>query len=325
MTAAHALGLMAGLVPSMLRVVRKIQQGGFPNRIWHHGITPGDNLLLATACREMRKRRADKIWVLSPFPEFFPKSDVAAVLPISEVAIRFLWRTGRLPRPELLSYGRDDRKLQRTFPLKRHIIAEVCAQAGLTGEIALRTSLELTHAQKQEGRIAPNQIAIQSSGLAASFPMRNKEWFVERFQKVIRCLGASFTIIQLGSKDDPRLDGVRDLRGKTSPIQAAAVISASKLFIGLEGFLAHLARAVDTRSVIIYGGRTPPEHSGYICNENLFTPMPCAPCWQWSSCEFDRACMKQITVERVVRACYVQLEKFGYPLEVATDWLEPAT
>jgi hypothetical protein len=309
----------------MLRIAREIQQKGVPNRILLFGESLGDNLLLAAVCRELRKRGTDRIWVLSPCPEFFGKSDVANVLPIAEVAIKFLWRAGLIVRPEAIRYGRDAAEPQRTLPLNGHIIAEMCARAGITGEVDLRTSLELTDAQKKEGRIGFNQIAIQSSGLAANFPMRNKEWFVERFQEVAGCLGRSFAIIQVGSKNDPPLYGAHDLRGKTSPIQAAGILSASKLFIGLEGFLAHLARAVNTRSVIVYGGRTPPEHSGYICNSNLFTPMSCAPCWHWSHCDFDRACMKQITVETVVRACYAQLEKFGTPLEVAKARLQPST
>jgi len=34
----------------------------------------------------------------------------------------------------------------------------------------------------------------------------------------------------------------------------------------------HLARAVDCRAVIVYGGRERPEISGYICNKILSPP-----------------------------------------------------
>ena len=328
MTRARAVTLMSGLAPSLLRVVREIQQRGFPERILFHGVAPGDNLLLAAVCRELRKRGARKLWILSPFPGFFSKSDVVTVLPLDEVAIKFLWRTRLIVRPERIDYGYPecgDYKLQRTMPLERHIIAEMCARAGVEGEVDLRTNLELTDSQKRDGSIASNQIAIQSSALAAAYHMDNKQWFVERFQQVSRTLCRNFAVIQLGSKNDPLLDGAHDLRGETSPIQAAGIISASKLFIGLEGFLAHLARAVNTRSVIIYGGRTPPQHSGYICNVNLFTQMSCSPCWNWSRCDFDRACMKHITVESVLQGCYRQLEKLGAPLELATTWVQPRT
>jgi hypothetical protein len=105
MTSAHALRLAAGLTPSMLRVVREIRQKGVPNRILLFGESLGDNLLLAAVCRELRKRGTDRIWVLSPCPEFFGEFDVSNVFPIAEVAIRFLWRAGLTVRPEAIGFG----------------------------------------------------------------------------------------------------------------------------------------------------------------------------------------------------------------------------
>jgi len=316
---------MSRLTPSLIRVIREIRRGGFPERILFHGVAPGDNLLLSAVCRELRKRGAKRIWIQSPFPELFSKRDVTTVLALSEPAIALLWRAGLIVRPGRVDYGCNDGELQRTLPIERHILAEMCARAGVAGEVELRTNLELTNRQKRVGHIASNQIAIQSSGLSANLPLRNKEWYAERFQQVSHVLCRNFTVVQLGSAKDPPLEGAYDLRGRTSLIQAAGVLSSSKLFIGLEGFLAHLARAVNTRSVIVYGGRAPPQHSGYICNSNLFTQISCSPCWNWSRCDFDRACMKQITVEAVLQASYKQLERFAQPLEVATAWVQPTT
>ena len=64
----------------------------------------------------------------------------------------------------------------------------------------------------------------------------------------------------------------------------------------------HMARAVDCPSVIVYGGRLRPDQIGYICNENLYTPMACAPCWREHRCDFDRACMDAITAPDVIAA-----------------------
>src|SRR5205823_6495421 len=149
----------------------------------------------------------------------------------------------------------------------------------------------LSESEKRTGKIAHRpQIAMQSSSLSARFPMRNKQWPAERFQTVADALKDEFDLVQVGASSDPPLTGALDLRG-TSVRQLAAILSASRLFIGLAGGLTHLARAVECRSVIVYGGREHPSQSGYSANENLYWSGPCAPCWQRNDCSYDRVCM----------------------------------
>jgi ADP-heptose:LPS heptosyltransferase len=148
--------------------------------------------------------------------------------------------------------------------------------------------------------------------------MKNKEWFQDRLQSVCDRLATDFRIIQIGAVSYPKLDGVVDMRGKTTIRQSAALLANAKAFIGLEGFLMHLARAVDCRSVIIYGGRIAPWQIGYIANENLYSAVECSPCWLRNRCDHDRKCMDQITVEQVLAAVRRQIQKHGTPLEVET-------
>jgi ADP-heptose:LPS heptosyltransferase len=145
-------------------------------------------------------------------------------------------------------------------------------------------------------------IAIQSSGLAARFPMRNKQWFPERFQEVVTRLQKDFKFIQLGAAGDPPLAGALDLRGRTSIRETAAVLANCRLYIGNVGLVMHLARAAECPSVIIFGGREAPWQSGYTGNINLYSPEPCAPCWLWNTCDFHRVCMEKITADHVVDA-----------------------
>jgi ADP-heptose:LPS heptosyltransferase len=114
---------------------------------------------------------------------------------------------------------------------------------------------------------------------------------------------------------DPPLKGALDLRGKTSLREAAAILSNSQLFVGLVGFLMHLARAVNCRSVVVYGGRETPDKTGYIANKNLVGVTPCSPCWEENKCDYDRECMKMISVETVVEAVMEQINHHGNPLE----------
>jgi len=119
------------------------------------------------------------------------------------------------------------------------------------------------------------------------------------------------------------LAGARDLRGNTTLREAAAILNRSLCFIGTSGLLVHLARAVECRSVVIYGGREHAWQSGYTCNENLESHLPCAPCWLWQDCDRDRECMKQITSDQVVAAVDRALARGGEPLAVDTAELAP--
>jgi hypothetical protein len=56
--------------------------------------------------------------------------------------------------------------------------------------------------------------------------------------------------------------------------------------------------------------------SGYSANENLYWNGACAPCWEANACDFDRACMKEITPEAVVAAATRLAELSGEPLLV---------
>jgi ADP-heptose:LPS heptosyltransferase len=197
----------------------------------------------------------------------------------------------------------------------------LCARAGITGRITLKPTFALTEQEQACGTFAENKVVIQSSGLAAIFPMRNKMWFPERFQGVVDHLRRDIEFVQLGSAADPELNNVLDLRGKTSIRQSASILHHARAYIGTVGFLMHLARAVECPSVIVYGGREAPWQSGYTGNINLYNGLPCAPCWRWNSCDFERKCMTDIRIADVVRAMRSLLSTSRGPLPVDTDEL----
>ena len=74
------------------------------------------------------------------------------------------------------------------------------------------------------------------------------------------------------------------------------------MYVGLEGMPMHMARAVNCPSVIVYGGRLRPDQIGYVCNENLYNPVECAPCWLDTRCDFGRNCLDTITTAAVIEA-----------------------
>lgn len=287
---------------------------GEPEIILYFGIAPGDDLLCTTVLRELRKRGQAKLWMLSNYPELFQgMNDATAVLPI------------RCPLSEALElkrrklrYCSHDTEADRSDPPKHHIIAELCKEAGITGEVALRPYLKLTPREESVGTFAKGKIVIQSSSLGCLVPMKNKQWDPDRFQVVVDELHNEFDFIQIGSERDPLLHRTADFRGQTSIREAAAILKHARLYIGSVGFLMHLARASDCPSVIIYGGREAPWQSGYIANANLYSALPCSPCWRYNECDYDRRCMSDIKAEDVVKTVHSHLNRPHEPLAVET-------
>lgn len=87
-----------------------------------------------------------------------------------------------------------------------------------------------------------------------------------------------YAIVQLGTSDDSAIEGITlDLRGKTSLSQAAQILKKAFCHVGTEGGLVHLARAMGTKSVVLFGP-TAPAFLGYPQNINL-TASDCSGCW----------------------------------------------
>jgi len=267
----------------------------------------GENVMCSAVARELRKRGTKTIWQLTPFADVFGGNPDVVAVP-ADFRLQRLCGMLRIPCVDL----------EYPTPPPRHFIVLMCAAAGVRGSVSLCPRIYLTDSEKREGKVTTRtQIAIQTSSLAARYPMLNKNWPHERFQIVANTLSAEFDFVQIGASSDPKLDGALDLRGKTTVRQSASILSQSRLFIGLASGVMHLARAVECRSVIVYGGREDPAKSGYSANDNLYWNGPCAPCWQRNDCDYDRRCMQDIVPENVVAAARRQADLFGAPLPVA--------
>lgn len=288
---------------------------GWPQKLIFYNSGIGDDLLCTTVARELRNRNIGGIWIGANHCDLFDGNPDAQAVPSSD------WRFGALA-PLLgaevtpLWYTKYDPDNDRDPEPPLHIAAMMCRAAGIKGPISIRPYLFLRHSEIAEGKIADNQIAIQSTAQAAATPLQNKEWLPERFQAVVNALSRRFNFVQLGAAGDPKLDNVIDLRGKTSLRRAAAVLRGSRLFVGLVGGLMHLARAVDCPAVIVYGGRERPEISGYVCNRNIVARPPCSPCWQRNRCEYGRACMTEIGADAVIAASEAALDSRSGELSI---------
>jgi hypothetical protein len=278
----------------------------------------GDDLLLGTVLHELHVRgyrrlavvsRLEDIFRHAPFGGTFINEDWAALRAVKRFGgrtINPIYYTRMVP-PEY------------DVPSSSHIITEMCRTSGLTGRVALRTYFYLTSEEKARGRLVENQVVIQCTSAESLNFSPLKQWYQERYQAVVDTLRSQVNFVQLGSAKDPLLEGALDLRGKTTIRESAAILANSRACLTYIGFLMHLARAVDCRAVIIFGGRERPDQAGYACNENLFTPLPCAPCWRRATSLHHLECMDKISTSDVVAAIERILAKGDAPLELAYE------
>ncbi len=294
---------------------------GIPRVLVEYGRGYGDSLLCSAVLHEFRRRGYSHLWTMSSCPEIFDGNpDVAKAVYYDSRWHRLTKLVGG--RSFVLEYARYDRGQDRSAVPDNHIIAVMCYLAGIRGNIEIRPYFYLTDQERTFGALLDRQVAIQVSGIGARLHMLNKEWYHERFQSVVNVLSKEFQFVQVGSPNDPPLQGVLDMRGRTSIRETGAILSQSLMFVGLVGFLMHLARSVDCPAVIVYGGREAPRQSGYICNENLITPLQCSPCWLWNTCQYDRECMRKIEADHVISAIRRMASRERSPLQVEKLHLE---
>jgi len=284
------------------RVAGQLVRHGRPPRLLLFGpMSLGDDLLCTAVLREAR-RRGQPFAMMTDRPELFAhNSDPSDLIPVDDYYAATLAHLGtRVVYPYYLGHSPESAD-RDVFP-PGHIIEEMCRVAGLTGEISLRPYLHLTPAERSAGAIHPRQIAVHSTGSAAAIPYANKEWGPQKFAEVARLLAPDFHLVQIGSANDPALPVQTDLRGKTALRATAAILANSLAFVGLEGFLVHLARAVECRAVVVFGGRSLPSTFGYTAHRNLIGPVSCSPCGLRNTCDRDRECMGVIAAATVAGA-----------------------
>jgi len=308
---------VAGRVASPFAGVVNRLRFGFPSRFIQGAGRIGDDLMCSTIFRELRKRSKRSLAVVTQNPSLFEKNpDVEKIIRQSDSRIS-RWGLAGLPITKLVHTGYDAAH-DLDLPPTEHVLIRMCRLAGVAGPVELRPYIFLSEAELAAGKLAENQVAIQSTGLGGPYPIQNREWYPQRFQELCAQLRSDVRVVQLGSSNDMKLEGAMDLRGRTNLRQSAAVLANSLVFIGLSGFLMHLARAVDCRSVIIYGGREKPAITGYVANKNLYHQVRCAPCWLRNSCEFNHKCMDMVSVDNVISATADQIGRYGTLLEVQT-------
>jgi hypothetical protein len=250
----------------------------------------------------MHRRGRTRVAMMTGWPELFENLPAPArTIPYQRRALKHIERAGvAVWCPRYTAAVAED-PLRLVFS-PGHFIESMCRSVGIEGPVEARPRVRLTAAEVGRWAHLRGSLVVQTSRANPRFAAPNKEWYLPHWPALAARLRGVAKLVQIGSRDDPPFAGAVDLRGATSLRDAAAILWNARLFLGLEGFLMHLARAVETRGVILFGGYTHPSASGYPENRNLFTALPCSPCGQPVHCDRGRACMRQISPEAVAAA-----------------------
>ena len=223
----------------------------------------GDNLLLSVILPELRNKYPNrKIIVETKFPTLFLNNPY-----VDWVTDKHLKTTSKFIKPKYRIFEDTSKSIYDQMQEYIPSTKEGYPQLFLTPD-----EIELHSEEYKYFVIAP-------SGKQA-FSANRKEWGIEKFQGLANKIkeNSEYQIIQIGGSDDELLEGVIDKRGRAIR-ESASVIKNSVAFIGLEGGLMHMAKAVDKDSVIIYGGFINPKVSEYKGNLNIVNLIECSPCF----------------------------------------------
>jgi heptosyltransferase-2 len=104
-----------------------------------------------------------------------------------------------------------------------------------------------------------------------------------------------------------------DLTGKTTLMEAAAVLRRCRLLITADSGLMHLAVAVGTKTISLFGSGIEKKWAPQGKNHLVINKRPeCSPCTRFGytpGCAFDVACLSAITVDEVVAAALTVLDR----------------
>jgi heptosyltransferase-2 len=175
------------------------------------------------------------------------------------------------------------------------------------------TELKISDERRSEARktLEENGIDLSKKVIAlgvGSTNSRAKRWLAGSYAELNDRLQTELNagVILVGSKDE--LDVSREvfeksekkpvvLTGKTNLSEAVAILSEIDLLVSNDMGLAHVAPAVGTKTIVIFGP-TNEKTTRPIGSEIIRKPVECSPC-MLRTCPIDHRCMTRISADEV--------------------------
>lgn len=138
----------------------------------------------------------------------------------------------------------------------------------------------------------------------------SKQWFPSQMSECADQLQGDYGlgVVLLGSKDDQPLaqevvalsrSKLVDLAGRTTLREAIGIIQNARIAVGPDTGLMHIAAALRTPVISLWGATSPRRTGPYGYGELVLQgKAPCVPC-QRRTCSIGRVCLQSITTEQI--------------------------
>ena len=227
--------------------------------------TMGDVVCATTLVRELKKERPNsEIYVFTdePYDELFTSNpDVHAVRPSTHWhwdQLYLEWASGNYDEAFFPYQARPEcnRWHQEEATRYQHLVDFYWHRMGFHRPIVDRecylcpSQADFLKASEHISTDVP-RIAIHSTTGVAT-----KDW--PYFNEVVEGLRtAGYGCVQVGARNDKRVNGAVDLRGRMGMLELAAFLSQCAVFLGLDSGVSYIADAMRTPTIIIQGSTSP--------------------------------------------------------------------
>ena len=251
---------------------------------------PGDALITANVIRCLKK--------------VFPKLRINCITPHPDL-IRLDPSIDSINQPESFysfdsSYWELIVRKEKDENIVKHNLSKLGVKNYEYKSIFYLSEEEKKWAQRKRDELSTNK-PILAICTKSKEPVKN--WPTEYWSDLISGLLPNYFIVQLGDKNEPKLEGVTRYAGELNMRESAAILSQSDHFIGPDSLLMHMANGLDIPSTIIFGGSRPVRCFGYKQNNNLINTPECSPCWiheGYETCNNNLKCLREISPSQIL-------------------------
>jgi len=250
------------------------------------------------------------------------RPDAALVLPPSFSSAYFAWRTGA---PVRAGYAHDARSILLTHALRRGARGDLHLSREFLrlGEILGASSTQLPPLRPTEESLRSARALLDRHGLAPGEPYAilaprsawgpAREWPAVRFAAAGRGLATRGCRVVVcgtaGERDSCAAvaeavgTAACSVAGETDLPELAALCAGAALAVCNDSGVAHLAAAVGTPTVQLYGSASSAwTHALGPRAEVIHRPPVCSPCYQ-RTCRIGYACLTAVEVVHVLQVC----------------------
>ena len=165
----------------------------------------------------------------------------------------------------------------------------------------------------EENQNVDKHLADVRGGFAVLFVgsrWESKRWFAAQAAACARTIHERhrYHVVLLGGNEDRPMAAemlemanvpVTNLVGQTTLAEALGVIARASLAVGPDTGLMHIAAAVETPVVSLWGATSPIRTGPYNFGDLIIQgKAPCVPCYR-RRCPIDRLCMRSIAIEEI--------------------------